>query len=61
MNHITYIEKDGAGQWSWTCDDAQCRAEATGFETADEVLAAAKAHGPLAANSMIPVDADEED
>lgn len=56
MEHVTYIEVDGVGQYGWYCTDDECRAEATGYEDAAEVLAAAKNHGPLAADSMVPAD-----
>lgn len=57
-DHVTYIEgPDSAGHWSWHC--AQNDAEASGYETAAEVLDGANQHGPLAADSLIPEDDDE--
>lgn len=55
--HVTHIEREG-DQWAWICT---CGTEATGFELADVVIAAAIAHGPLAADSLIPVDDEEGD
>lgn len=58
MRHITEIhERDSAGHWSWSCTEGD--ADASGYETADEVLGAATAHGPLAADSLIPEDEEE--
>lgn len=54
--HVTHIEgPDSAGHYEWSCC---CGANATGCE-AFEVVAMATQHGPLAADSMIPVDEDE--
>lgn len=53
--HVTrIIERDSAGHWAWDCET--CPEEATGYETADEVIEAATAHGPLAADSLRPID-----
>jgi hypothetical protein len=59
-DHITYIEgPDSAGHWEWHCSIQDCHENGTGYEEAAEVIAAATAHGPLAADSMIPIDEDE--
>lgn len=58
--HVTYIERpDGAGHFSWCC--VKNDGDGTGYEEAAEVMAAATAHGPLAADSYIPRDEDVED
>lgn len=57
--HRTHIEgPDSAGHWSWVCT---CNEEATGYELAAEVMEAAEDHAPLAADSMIPEDEEEDD
>lgn len=54
-DHVTYIEPpDIAGHFEWHCHG--CRYEATGIETAREVLEGAVGHGPLAVDSPIPID-----
>lgn len=56
--HVTRIlPRDIAGHWAWECDLRD--GDGSGYETAPEVLAAATAHGPLAADSLRPVDDDE--
>jgi hypothetical protein len=58
--HVTRIgERDSVGHYCWDCD--ACGEDGSGYETADEVTAAAAAHGPLAADSPVPVDEPEEE
>jgi hypothetical protein len=60
-HHVTYIDgPDSAGHWEWHCSAPDCPESASGYELAVEVIAAAQAHGPLAADSLIPVDEDEQ-
>jgi hypothetical protein len=56
--HITTIdpEPDSSGHWSWHCTTEGCQEDASGYELAGEVIAAAQAHGPLAADSPQPTD-----
>lgn len=57
--HLTYIDpdRDSAGHLSWSC--TQLDDDGSGYETARDVLEAATAHGPLAADSPIPTDDDD--
>lgn len=57
--HITSIEEpDSAGHFGWRCTEPECNEDASGYETAAEVMAAATAHGPVAVDSFIPVDVE---
>jgi hypothetical protein len=61
-DHVTTIEgPDSAGHWSWRCTTSGCPDDASGYELAAEVTAAATAHGPLAADSPIPVDEPDDE
>ncbi len=60
QTHITYIEVDAGGTWEWNCSADGCWAEGTGYDDADEVIADAEAHGPLASNSLVPVNEEDE-
>jgi hypothetical protein len=58
--HITTIyPRDSSGHYSWTCTCPN--GDASGYELAAEVVAAAVAHGPLAADSFKPVDDTDDD
>ncbi len=57
-NHVTTIDRDSVGHWGWRCTG--CPEEASGFERAAEVIESAEAHGPRAANSMVPSDDEDE-
>lgn len=60
INHVTYIEgPDSAGHWEWYCSAEGCHENATGYELPADVITAAKEHGRLSADSMIPQDQDE--
>lgn len=52
------IDRDSVGQYGWHCIGAGCFAEASGFETVPEVVAAAEEHAPLAIEALISQDDD---
>lgn len=53
--HRTYITPpDIAGHWGWTC--VGCNEDASGYDDAEDVIAEAEAHGPIAADSLIPTN-----
>lgn len=55
--HITSITgPDPAGQWGWECSRGDD--DASGYDDPGDVVAAAQAHGPLAADSHRPSWAD---
>lgn len=52
MSHVvTIVTPDSAGHWAWNCP---CGSDGSGYETSTEVLDAATAHGPIAADSPLP-------
>lgn len=58
VGHVTRVlERDAVGHWAWEC--WECGDDGSGYESAAEVLEAAQAHGPLAADSVRPYDVDD--
>jgi hypothetical protein len=60
--HITTIHpRDSVGHYSWSCACRGQDGDGSGYDLASDVVADATAHGPLAADSLKPVDPTDED